>query len=99
MLTARSSKAMRRRCARSPTSGPSPARSIPEIRTGSLSRPKPRTERRLGMVWRSRATVLLLGGIAVTIVLVLLLRGKTVDDEAVSFAQVTFAELDGWQAD
>jgi membrane-bound lytic murein transglycosylase A len=51
------------------------------------------------MVWRSRATVLLLGGIAVTIVLVLLLRGKTVDDEVVSFAQVTFAELDGWQAD
>ena len=54
------------------------------------------------MAWRGPAVPLLLGGIAVTIVVVLLLllfRGRPLDNEAVSFARVGFAELDGWRAD
>jgi peptidoglycan lytic transglycosylase A len=41
---------------------------------------------------------LLLAATAVTITLVLLFRGKTVH-EGVSFVPVSFAEIDGWQAD
>lgn len=51
-----------------------------------------------------RSILLLLGAGTVTIALVwlfwlFLFKGKTVDEEAVRFVPIDFAEIDGWQAD
>jgi membrane-bound lytic murein transglycosylase A len=51
------------------------------------------------MVREGALAPLLVAGLAVTIVHVSLVRGKTVDDEVVSFAPVSFKALDGWQED
>src|SRR5215210_4351092 len=98
-----SSRATRRRCARSPTSGPSPARSAPRTRTGSLSPPRPRTERSRPALLSERgllAVALIAGGAAVSLLLVwLIFRERAVDEATVNFAPISFAEIEGWRED
>jgi len=67
-----------------------------------LSRPNRQTEHRdrTGLKRRAIAPALLLAAIAVTIGLVLFFRGKKVEKEAaVNLVPVSFAEIEGWQAD
>src|SRR3990172_1012401 len=88
---ARWSKAIPRRCARSPISGPSRARSPRRIPIGSWSPPKPPISPNL--------TKRLLPFAAIVATIALLLWRCGVDDQTVSLKPVSFAEIDGWAAD
>src|SRR5918994_963649 len=81
---ARWSRAIPRRCARSPISGPSRARSPREIRTGSWSPPKPPIS--------SNLTKRLLPLAAIVATIALLLWRCGVDDHTVSLKPVSFFE-------
>src|SRR5262245_66098058 len=91
MLMARWLKATPRRCARSPTSGPLPARADPRTRTGSLSRPK------LRISWYSPKLLLPLAAIVATIPL--LLWWCSVHQQTIRLRPGSCAEIEGWAED
>src|SRR3990170_5355818 len=88
---ARWSRAIPRKCARSPISGPSRARSPRRIPTGSWSPPKPPINPNLAK--------LLLPLAAIVVTIALLLSRCQVEQQTISLKPVSFAEIDGWAAD
>ncbi|HVQ10757.1 MAG TPA: hypothetical protein VMS19_02505, partial [Methyloceanibacter sp.] len=66
-----------------------------------MSRPNRRTDRSSGAasIYGAIAGALLLAAIAVTIALYFLLRETRVEEPRISFAPVSFAEIEGWDAD
>jgi membrane-bound lytic murein transglycosylase A len=67
-----------------------------------LSRPNRRTDplfNGAASLYGGIAAALLLGGIAATIAIYLLLRETKVEEPGISFAPVRFADIEGWDAD